>query len=268
MKSNQAVDVLERPRLAQQAVAGPLPHDLIQEAEGIAMQAMSMARDRGLELHHSRPASKATAEDEDRLEGLAEAWRRWATRYLRIQYQLEEDEEIHSAPHIRAQGIMQTISKSGSDRQQEIRLLEYMKQCCGRAMACIQGETRPYHLRRNPPYSPGRREWKNKVMQAPECCQRTKELGQEWDQMVTCYRAAQDGHGPLLTLALMHQRFEDGLTMVKKEVITRRREGWQQFVESQLITGAGALHRITRTDGDATIPIHHQASSGGLLEEI
>jgi hypothetical protein len=63
-------------------------------------------------------------------------------------------------------------------RQQEIRLLEYMKQCCGRAVACIQGETSPYHLRRNPPYSPGRREWKNKVLQDPECCQFTKDMGQ------------------------------------------------------------------------------------------
>jgi hypothetical protein len=268
LKSNQAVDVLERPRIAKQAVCGPLRQDLIQEAELIHTRATQMACKRGLDLTTSRSAAKATPEDIEGLEMLAEEWRMWATRYLREQYQLEQDEEIHSEPQIRAQGVMETISKSGSDRQQQIRLLEYMKQCCGRAVACIQGETSPYNLRRNPPYSPGRREWKDKVLQDPECGQLTKEMGKEWHELVTNYRAAQDGHGPLLTLALLQQRLEDSLPKVKTAVITRRREGWQQFVDNQLITGAGALHRITRTDGDATVPIHHQASSGGLLAEI
>jgi hypothetical protein len=71
LRSNSAVDVLERPQIAREAMYGALGRNIIEAAEAI-QRAMHMAQGRGLTLHTSRPMVVATAADRAQLDNLAE----------------------------------------------------------------------------------------------------------------------------------------------------------------------------------------------------
>jgi exonuclease III len=125
-RGHKRVEVLERPKLAKQAMYGPLPEEIIQDAEALLRQAQHMAQECGIQLDRTRPVQVPTPGMMRQLDSLAEQWRLWATRYLQQQYQLPEDQEVHSEPQVRVREAHQVLAQSGVDRQQEVRLVDYM----------------------------------------------------------------------------------------------------------------------------------------------
>jgi hypothetical protein len=135
LRVNAKVEVLERPQVAKQAVCGPLTRGIVEEAAAVREAVKAMAREHQINLNEERPVRAATSQE---LQGLE--LRQWASKYLRFQYQLKQDEEIHSEPVLRTQGIMQTISSSGVDRSKKFAFWSI----CGNA---VEGRSSAYRAR-------------------------------------------------------------------------------------------------------------------------